>query len=353
MLAQPDHPEAIAPAWLEAMLAPAFPGVAVQRVHVETSSEGTNANALLRVDYKNAVRAPGNLFVKLPPTEPRQRALVLGSGMGQREVFFYRDLAPQVPLRIPAVYGTAIEESDGRFAILIEDLLSSGCSFPDGESGVGLALAERAIDDLAALHCAQYNEDSLARVPTLLRDPAYAARMLEHALATKSHELDPALAAIAKIYIEHGDAVHDLWEAGALVLTHSDGHLANLFVEKGRLGFLDWGCMAKAPAMRDVGYFLCMALSIEDRRRHERDLIRRYLAQRERYRKPAGLDFEAAWEAHRLQSTYTVVAAAPAVLNPREPGDPGGVYAGHFAARASAAVGDLDAEALLRAHLGL
>ena len=104
--------------------------------------------------------------------------------------------------------------------------------------------------------------------------------------------------------------------------------------------------------MRDVGYFLCMALSVADRRQHERELISCYLEHRKRLAGEAP-SFEAAWQEHRVQASYTVVASAPAVLNPGIAGDPNGVYAAHFVARASAAVEDLRADEVLRAELGL
>ncbi|MFP8875150.1 MAG: phosphotransferase [Myxococcota bacterium] len=347
-------PKDLAPPRLEAMLAERFPGVRVAAVHVEASGEGTNSNARLRVEYAGPTEAPTHIFAKLPPEEPHQRKLVLGSGMGRREVVFYQHLASQVPMRVPQVYGAWFDARDGLFALLIEDLETSGCGFPNGEAGVGRELAELAMADFAALHCAGAPGGELERsvVDPPLRQPEYGAAMLEHALATRAEQLEPAFAAVARIYVDRGDAVHDLWEAGVAVVTHGDGHLTNLFVEDDRLGFLDWGCFALAPAMRDVGYFLCMALSVEDRRRHERELIARYL---EHCQQLAGSapSFKAAWKEHCVQSSYTVVAAAPAVLNPGIAGDPNGVYAAHFVRRASAAVADLGAEALLRAELGL
>jgi aminoglycoside phosphotransferase (APT) family kinase protein len=346
--------EDLSPGWLEGMLAKRFRDARVSRVEIETSSEGTNANAQLRVTYAAPTDAPSHIFVKLPPRNPQQRELVLGSGMGRREVLFYRHLAPHVPMRVPQVYATGFDEGDGTFAILIEDLEASKCRIPDGETGVGRRLAERAMEDFAALHQAGVRADTLdlSIVEPPLRQPLYAARMLEHALATRADRMGAGFSAIARLYIDHGEAVHDLWEFGDAVLTHGDGHLMNLFIDDGRLGFFDWGCFALAPAMRDVGYFLCMALSVADRRAHERDLIRHYLEHRHRLGAPV-LSFDAAWAAHRLQASYAVIAAAPALLNPAIGGDPNGLYAGHFVSRASAAVEDLGAADTLRAELGL
>ena len=347
-------PDELAPPRLQAMLAERFPGVGVAAVHVEASGEGTNSNAHLRVEYAAPTEAPTHFFAKLPPEEPHQRKLVLGSGMGRREVLFYQHLASEVPMRVPQVYGAWFDASDGLFALLIEDLEASGCGFPDGEAGVGRELAELAMADFAALHCAGAPGGRLERsvVDPPLRQPEYGAAMLEHALATRAEDLDPIFAEVARLYVDQGEAVHDLWEAGTAVVTHGDGHLANLFVEEDRLGFLDWGCFALAPAMRDVGYFLCMALSVADRRQHERELISCYLEHRKRLAGEAP-NFEAAWHEHRVQASYTVVASAPAVLNPGIAGDPNGVYAAHFVARATAAVADLRADEVLRAELGL
>lgn len=339
---------------IEALLSQRFPSARVERVSVEAMGEGTNANARLRIEYADPTEAPKNVFAKFPPEEPQQRRLVLGSGMGRREVHFYQHLASRVPLRVPEVYGAWVDDEGEEFSILIEDLEASGLATPDGEQGVGFALARRAMADFAALHVAGSDggQLDLSVVEPPLRQPEYGAAMLTHALSTRAEKLEPAFTSVARIYVDHGAAVHDFWEQGAPVLTHGDGHVMNLFEDNGRLGFFDWGCFALAPAMRDVGYFLCMALSVGDRRAHEKELIEHYLAEHHRLRGTA-LTFDAAWREYRAQASYAVVAAAPAVLNPGVPGDANGAYAVHFVARASAAVADLEAGEILRAELGL
>lgn len=339
---------------IQGLLAPRFPEARVVGVAVQAMSEGTNANARLEIEYAQPTNAPRKIFAKFPPEEPQQRRLVLGSGMGRREVHFYQHLASGVPLRVPELYGAWMDDDGIEFAILIEDLEASGCRALDGEQGVGFALARRAMTDFAALHVAGSDRGDLdlSVVEPPLRQPEYGAAMLTHALSTRAETLEAGFAAVARIYVDHGAAVHDLWEQGPPVLTHGDGHVMNLFEDKGRLGFFDWGCFALAPAMRDVGYFLCMALAIQDRRAHEKELIDYYLAELRRLRGSAP-SFDAAWDEYRAQASYAVVAAAPAVLNPGAPGDANGAYAVHFVARASAAVADLEATEVLRAELGL
>jgi hypothetical protein len=63
-----------------------------------------------------------------------------------------------------------------------------------------------------------------------------------------------------------------------LALSHYDPHLGNTFIDAdGRPGFLDWQGVCVAPYIDDVTYFLGGALTIEDRRASERDLLATYL----------------------------------------------------------------------------
>jgi len=59
---------------------------------------------------------------------------------------------------------------------------------------------------------------------------------------------------------------------------HGDAHLGNTYLDAdGRPGFLDWGGVTAGHWAREVCYFLAGALSTDDRRAHERDLLAGYL----------------------------------------------------------------------------
>ena len=351
MIEIPEQPDQIDACWLEPVLSPHFPGVEIRSVACDQVAQGTNRNARLHVEYKFSAGAPSAFFVKIPPDGEPQRSLVLESGMGRREVLFYRHATPDLPLRVPRVYAAEIDDRSQRFVLLIEDLEASGCRLPNTVEGVGLALAERAMDDLAALH--EHFARLEAQTPPLefieppLFQPEFAQGMLGHALSRRREDMNPAFARIAELYLEDPLGVHQAWETGDRVVTHGDTHLTNLFIENERLGYFDWGCFARAPAARDVAYFICMALSIDDRRRYESGLLERYLAQREKVGgAPPGLD--RAWRDFKIQASYTVVAAAPTLLHPKERETPDARYARLFSARAMAAVEDHDADERLK-----
>ena len=113
----------------------------------------------------------------------------------------------------------------------------------------------------------------------------YGATLLQYGLDHHRDRLSADFAAISEIYIDHEDALQALWRDGPATVVHGDPHLGNLFDDHGRTGFLDWGLIKVSTPMRDVSYFLTLGLDIDDRREHERDLIRHYLDVRDAARR--------------------------------------------------------------------
>jgi aminoglycoside phosphotransferase (APT) family kinase protein len=65
---------------------------------------------------------------------------------------------------------------------------------------------------------------------------------------------------------------------GGQTLLHGDAHIGNTFVLPGdEIGFLDWQVARRGNWSQDLGYFFVGALTVDDRRAHEADLIREYL----------------------------------------------------------------------------
>jgi hypothetical protein len=347
----PATPDAIDAAWLGEALSPRHPGVRVAAVSVVERSEATNHHARLRIRYDEAAGAPERMFCKLLPLDPARREAIARTGMGRREALFYERLAPTVALRVPAVYVARHDDRDGRFVLLIEDLAATGCTVSDGPTGVTPDSAAGALGDLAGLHLRfedpARREAEAGWVPEPLHDPSYAATMLRHGLDRHRDRLGSEFAEIAELYIGRADALHALWQEGARTVIHGDPHIGNLFDDHGRTGFLDWGIVSTGTPLRDVSYFLCMALTIDDRRRHERDLIRHYLDARAARGGPA-IAFDEAWRAHRIHAAYTVVASCQIVTFPERQSERRRVFADAFLARAEAAVADLEATAALR-----
>jgi aminoglycoside phosphotransferase (APT) family kinase protein len=160
----------------------------------------------------------------------------------------------------------------------------------------------------------------------------------------------PEFAAIGEIYVAHMEAWNDWLDRGSHTLIHGDCHLGNLFRDGLRPGFLDWACVAHAPGLRDVAYFLCNSLPTELRRKEERDLLQRYrtgLA-------ASGVSlppFDETWRDYRrFALTSWVAATTTAAVGSRMQPIEVGLRA---MARSNDAVRDLDSLSLLREALGL
>jgi hypothetical protein len=344
----------ITPEWLTDALARRHPGVDVDTVEVVERHEVTNAHAKLRVTYRDSGGAPGMMFCKLPPTDDR-REQIIASGMGQREARFYADLAPSLAMRVPEAH-VSLTDDGGMFAILLEDLVTTGCEVSDGTWGIPVDSVAGAVEDLAALHV---RFDDPARraaeapwVQVSRPSSSYGAPMLRYGIEHHRDRLTDAFVEIAELYIDHHDELQRLWHEGPHTIIHGDVHIGNLFLDGGRVGFLDWGIINVNTPMRDISYLMTMAMSIEDRRANERDLLRFYLD----LRRAAGvteITFDEAWRAHRVHASYNVPASCQVVTFPATMSDRRRVFSDAFLARAQASLDDLEARAALREATGL
>lgn len=344
-------------AWLEAALAERHPGARVDSVEVVDRAEVTNAHAWLRVRYAESAGAPESLFCKLLPQDPLRRPAIAATGMGLREARFYAELAPKLSLRVPEAQVVRWrDDEEGAFVLLLEDLAASGCTVSTGPESPSPDAAARALEDLAGMHV-RFEDPAVRRaeagwVPPPGPPSDYGVTRLQQGLDQHRDRLTDAFAEMAALYIAERDALHALWHQGPETVIHGDTHIGNLFDDHGRTGFLDWGIIVVSTPLRDLSYFLCMALSVADRRAHERDLIRHYLDLRKGLG-GAPFDFDEAWRAHRVHAAYLAPASCQVVTFPEDATPKRKKFAAAFLERAEAAIEDLEARAAVREVAGI
>jgi hypothetical protein len=338
-------------AWLEAALADRHPGVRVASVECLHRSEVTNAHARLQVGYVDAVGAPEHLFAKALPSAPGHRQAILQTGMGVREARFYASLASKTALRVPEIHVVRHDVGNGEFILMMEDLRATGCTVSDGTQGVSVDAAARALEDLAGLH-ARFADPARRRAEAgWVCEPdtpsEYGVVRLRDGLDRHRDRLSDAFAEMAELYIAAQPALHALWHQGPATVIHGDAHIGNLFDDHGRTGFLDWGLVVATTPLRDLSYFLNLALSIEDRRAEERRLMRHYLDALSAQGGPE-IGFDEAFSCHRIQSAYLAPACCQIVTFPEDATPERQRFAKAFLARAEAAIEDLESRAALR-----
>jgi aminoglycoside phosphotransferase (APT) family kinase protein len=359
MMYIPNRSDAIDPVWLTSALSARDPDVHVAAVEVVERAELTNHHCLLRIDYHESATCPMTMFCKLLPSDSSAREAIAATGMGSREAQFYASLAQDVSVRVPTPYVARHDPNSGAFVLLLEDLMATGAGISDGTTTVVPDAAAVALEDLAALHIRfSSSERRASEAPWLsppLHQPSYGSTMLQLALDQHRERLSADFAAMADLYIRAADALHALWLEGPKTLIHGDPHIGNLFdpdPEPGeRTGFLDWGIISSGTPLRDVSYFLCQALSTEDRRANEAELLRHYL---EIWNSGSGfpIGFEDAWRSHRIHAAYGVLACCQIVTFPEGQSEARRVFSEAFLARSEAALADLDSLSVL-AELGI
>ncbi|MCR9097041.1 MAG: ecdysteroid 22-kinase family protein [bacterium] len=346
--ALPAHPDDLTPAWLSGIL-----DAPVASVELLDHAFSTNQRARIGLTYEQDGAGPASLFVKLAPLDEGHRAMIGAIGMGEREAQFFADVSGTIDLRVPRCYFAGAEGDD--FALLLEDLTTSGCRFSQGEWGIPADAAAKALEELARFHARFERDAARDEVAPWLRQPdrtpgsEATSGLMRFVLDQNAEALPETYKAIGELYVEHHAAFHALWDVGPRTYIHGDLHVGNVFLDDDRVGFLDWGLSKTSTHLRDVSYFLTMSVDIEARRKNERALLQTYL---DALRAAGGVEvsIDDAWRAHRLQASYTVIATFLAFMPSYASGD-GMDLAEGLLRRANAAIEDLEVLEALRAAL--
>ena len=273
----PKNPGELDSKWLSQVL-----DKEVLASEVVDAHSGTTGRVMLEVVFADEPGRPRRLFVKLPPTDDMQKAFVISSGMGRRESLFYSQLSQEVPVRVPGCYYADCDASGEQYVMVLENLEDTGCTFRSASTSYSLEYVRAVLASFAALHAAYWRSPRFDTDLSWIEPPvqhAIAVQLVEQALATFSAQMPPVFTQMGQLYLAHTDAIHGLWNEGDYTLIHGDVHDGNLFFDGDTPGFLDWALTAKAPGMRDVGYFLAGAMEGKDRQIHQQSMLDYYREQ--------------------------------------------------------------------------
>lgn len=285
----PRDYESITPEWLTGALCVDVPGAQVTAVHLGPATNGTSNRRRLRVDYNEAGHAadlPNALFCKA--THSLANRIVLGVSTGaSSEVTFYRNVRSQLDIEAPTSYFAAIDRRSFNSLIIVEDLTDDVAEFCNHTTGMSHGRAENQIRLLARLHGRFFDRVNDDPVLGAVSDwPRFFGGTLDHGMEEGSNQgfLDGEHLIPARLYRRYDE----IWPKTLMsveqqrrdpkTLTHGDVHLRNWYVTTTEaMGLADWQCMHRGHWARDFGYAITTALSVEDRRRWEGDLLDAYL----------------------------------------------------------------------------
>jgi hypothetical protein len=269
----------VSPGWMTTALAGSCPGAEVSRVDVLLRDDGTNRRARLGLAYRRG-QGPSTVFVKA--ADPAHAKLNARTGGVFNEPRLFHSGVP-LPLDHPQVHLALIDEANLDFLIVMEDVGRRGGDPRDATRPLTVDQAVSGVRGLARLH-GHYWGERLSSHPTLdWVEPFVAWKVMaagiDIGLRRAGETIPPAVARLSGDDIEgHYWARYiDTFAEGPTTLLHGDPHIGNTYVLPGdEVGFLDWQVVRRGDPALDLGYFLQGALTIEDRRASEADLVEEY-----------------------------------------------------------------------------
>jgi Phosphotransferase enzyme family len=304
--------EGLTTAWLTDALCAGHPGAAVTDFALGPVDTGSSNRRKIAISYNAAGQSaglPAKLFCKA--THDLANRIVLGiSGGAEGEMIFYRNIRPLLDIETPNAVFASYDPANINSMIMMEDISDTVTSFCDHQTDMTRARAESEMRLLAALHGQGYARPEVRAAMTGLATwPEYFTKTLDFGMQAGSEAgfqdgeevIPPKLFArwqeIWPKTIQSIEAHNRL----PLTLMHGDVHLKNWYIAgSGEMGLSDWQCLSKGHFARDVCYALGTALTIENRRTWEKDLLRLYLDEMAAQSGPK-VAFDEAWLHYRQQ----------------------------------------------------
>lgn len=270
----------VTPAWMTRALARSFPGAEVDRVELVLRDDGTNRRARFALTYA-AGDGPATVFVKAADPAHTARNAETGGVLNEPRLF---QADPALGVDHPAVHLALVDEARLDFVLVMEDVTARGADPRDATRPVTVDQAANGLRGLARLH-SQHWGDRGSRHPGLAWvEPFVAWTGMSRGIAIGMERAGDLLPEPVRRL--SGEAVDARWARfvgtladGTPTLLHGDPHIGNTYVlPDDEVGFLDWQVLRRGNFSLDVGYFLQGAVTTEDRRASERDLVAEYHA---------------------------------------------------------------------------
>jgi hypothetical protein len=258
----------------------------------------TTGRVKLRLKYApGSPRLPEDVVAKMVLSEAGTEAELFPTLGVQRllfrtEIKMYQNFLPEIDIEKPVCLAAEFDDETGHQFLLLEDLSVHGARFPNVmQPSLTPAQVARALELLATLHAKYwkspkldrhrawlssltegesfdwFNKDTVTWIDSFVREESYRRDLLTRVGRPPSRLWENVRSVhryheqIFPITLQHGDT-------GA----HNTYHFPD-----GRVGFLDWQISVRATWPHDVHYQICTALSVADRRAHQKELVAHYL----------------------------------------------------------------------------
>ncbi len=277
--------QGLTPEFLTYALAAHLGGAQVTAVQATPVGTGQVSDSCrLRLTYNCPVDLPETLVAKVPAADPASRNAAKIFRTYEIEASFYGELAAGLPVALATCYYAGYDAEPDEYVVLLEDL-APACA-GDQLAGITPDQAASAVDELAALHGAGWGSPVLADLPWLNRSSPEGAQLMTAAVTglypgfrdRYAARLEPETLPLIEDFLPR-TAGYLANRDGPRTIVHGDFRADNLLFGPARPVVLDWQTCSFGAGPADLSYFLASSLQVQDRQRHEEDLVRRYHAQ--------------------------------------------------------------------------
>ncbi|WP_156934837.1 phosphotransferase [Pseudonocardia spinosispora] len=302
----------LTPAWLTAVLSDGTPGAEVVSHRLGDEDEGTSSRRRIFLTWNDAgtqAGLPTSVFSKGTMTLESRYLLGMNGGIAA-EAVFYNTVLPTLDVRAPHALFAAYDPDTFNSIIIMRDMTDQ-VRFGSHSIDLTQDQVRSQLRLLASLHARYYESPELDTTlsefntweryfaitvdaagfgPACARGFAEAEEVIPPRLFARADEIWPA-------------TLRSVEDSGRLprTLIHSDVHLKNWYIDAdGEMGLNDWQCSCKGSWGRDLAYSISTALSVENRRLWERDLVAYYVEQLHAAGAPK-VEFDEAWRIYRQQ----------------------------------------------------
>jgi ecdysteroid kinase len=269
--------------------------------------------------YADPERAgPESVVIKLAADDETSRSTGIALGIYEAEIRFYQELAPRIGGPLPACHLARFDESGGWFTLVLEDVAPAAQG--DQIAGCSVDQARLGARELARLHAPVFADPALEQTEWLNRPSVVNQALVTQLLDGFFERYGDRISAEHRTVCQRLVASLDGWMGDRqppLGLVHGDFRLDNLLFGdpsgERPLTAVDWQTVGWGAVMSDVSYFLGGGLSVEDRRAHERELVREYHSALSAHG-VRGFSWEQCWDGYRRQSFGGVLMAIVASM---------------------------------------
>lgn len=286
----PPSARAITTEWLTDALCRDTPGARVSSFVTTAVTSQTTSRASLRLRYNDEGKAaalPDSVFVKLTASA-RQRLFLGLIRCIEGEPLFYRELRPLLDIECPRGYHGVVDPRSWRSAVVVEDIAATrGATFCHATTPIDRAAIESLLEVMAGYHGALWESNTVLRTPWLKR-PIDHFHNTSAFLNMRKRVAVGVERTADRIPRRIRGSRDELWSAflnsmmlcssGPTTLLHGDPHVGNTYrTGAGRTALLDWQVCMQGSWAFDYAYAVSTALTVENRRQWERELLGFYL----------------------------------------------------------------------------